>query len=525
MPELERERPAGPLPSWGYPTLAAALSAAGLAWYAASAGIVSDEYTFALAAVRYGRTGVPLEYFPGQHYMGGTPLLAPAWTTRLFETPWLGLRLHAVILLALACAAGVEFIRRVAGGRAAAAGICLLATPPVFYLANVVRLRGYTDPVLLGLLLLLIIELRREREARPGGGSGFLWGLLAGAAFYANPQSVFLTVPAGLMLLAQRPVAAAFAWAAPGLLLGVAPMLAHWHETGIFLKTLSPQFGELREALSALPRRLATLAGAEEDPRLAVRCLTGAVGTAWLGAGLLAWAARARREAESRRLAPLLLAPIGGLALFLLSGRWGAERYFIVAYPATAILAAAGWGALLSRRPALLLALLLGAAVELYALQCNLDSRRRVPDCVAPADARAAAELLAAGADGVVGSSRLVIAVSYFSRDQLPFLAWYSRTETVATMPGYREAVYRGRNLALAILDADPASRPSGPPAREFAEWMARLHPELPRHECGTAWLYPGVGSWECAEALLTEFDAFHAAGKTEALEATEGAP
>ncbi len=195
--------------------------------------IDSDDAIVGLMA-RHFSHGEFVAYYWGQAYGGSIePLLASAFFTVLGVTPF-ALKLATVAWSALAAYLVYLVGRPLVGEAAARVGAVLFWIAPAAFLYWSTRAGSYWASLCLGLLAVLVL-VRSPSEERwpPWLVAGF--GALVGLCWWANPQTGYLVLPAGL--LSWRRLARQWRLAPLGLLgavVGALPGLA-WnlrHEWG-----------------------------------------------------------------------------------------------------------------------------------------------------------------------------------------------------------------------------------------------------------------------------------------------------
>jgi 4-amino-4-deoxy-L-arabinose transferase-like glycosyltransferase len=299
-------------------------------------------------------------FFYGQAYMGSLDATLVAVAFGLLGRQVLAIRLVQVLLYGGAIAAAMLLAREVCGrDRPAFYAGALMAVPAVnVTLYTTVSLGGYGEALLLGTLALLG-SLRLYR--RPGDRRAyFLWGALAGLAFWGFGITLVYTVPAaGLLLVGLRrshpatPGLQRLAALAAGAALGAAPWLWEAARLGpqLFLDEL---FGSAIAGVEGLTWLGSILAHASN---LLLFGSTAAVGlrppwdVRWLAWPLLPFAAGvwllilAHALSSPRRLAAggrLLLASAAALCLGFVLTPFGADpsgRYFLPLAPLMAVFA------------------------------------------------------------------------------------------------------------------------------------------------------------------------------------------
>ncbi len=175
-------------------------------------------------------------FFYGQNWMGGYDafILAPLFA--LFgPSPWVLKALAPVITLATLVLVH-RLLARMLSPRGVMVGLAFVALPPAtaLFWAGYANLH-YPLAVFFGALLMLLSLGLGERHTWPAGMAG-AWGLVAGAAFYTNFQSVVFLAPAGLYLLLTRPGQVIrprnLGLLLLGFLLGAAPLIYYNYNQG-----------------------------------------------------------------------------------------------------------------------------------------------------------------------------------------------------------------------------------------------------------------------------------------------------
>ena len=175
-------------------------------------------------------------FFYGQNWMGGYDafILAPLFA--LFgPSPWVLKALAPVITLATLVLVH-RLLARMFSPREVLVGLAFLALPPAtaLFWAGYANLH-YPLAVFFGALLMLLSLGLGGRQTWPAGMAG-AWGLVAGAAFYTNFQSVVFLAPAGLYLLITRPGQVIrprnLGLLLLGFLLGAAPLIYYNYSQG-----------------------------------------------------------------------------------------------------------------------------------------------------------------------------------------------------------------------------------------------------------------------------------------------------
>jgi 4-amino-4-deoxy-L-arabinose transferase-like glycosyltransferase len=185
-----------------------------------------DEAIVALMARHILRGERPV-FFYGQAYLGATDAWLAAVSFSIFGETVFAIRLVHIVLFA-----GVVFTTYLLARRylhsewGARAAMLWIALPPTMLtLYTTATLGGYTETLLFGNILLLMVGGKWLMADRGRAGRWLLFGLIAGFAFYTFPLILIYLIPIGLLLLyrlrlkAWREYVIAFA----GLVIGSAP--------------------------------------------------------------------------------------------------------------------------------------------------------------------------------------------------------------------------------------------------------------------------------------------------------------
>jgi hypothetical protein len=149
-------------------------------------------------------TGERPIFFYGQAYMGSLDAFLVAIGFRLFGIDMTVIRLIQILIFLGIVSTTILIAYRLHRDQVAAllSGV-FLALPTVnFTLYTTVSLGGYGEALLIGNLLILITL--RIRENRSGHSRYLLWGLLAGAGFWAFGLTAIYILPCGSVLLAGK---------------------------------------------------------------------------------------------------------------------------------------------------------------------------------------------------------------------------------------------------------------------------------------------------------------------------------
>ncbi len=327
------------------------------------AGLSADEGVVGLMTLDILSGRAPTVYWYGQEYMGTLENICAAPFIAVFGTNALAVRIPSVLGSALCVYLVYTCLARRVSGRAGAFAALLVVFCPPFFHDITFRARGgygITLPLVAGALCIALSEARRKANG------AFLFGLLAGVAFWTNPQTLEVSVPLAVVLIFSGRVTTWLATAA-GAALGSAPAIGHWIATGVFMRPPSVRPESSLTVFAALPRRTFAVFGAGDAAPFALK--TAGVGVSLLFAvGVILYLYARTEKGGHRALDALLAAPVLGFAVLAAQGNtWAPQRYFYLIYFACALVAAAGWAAMNRRAAA-------AAAVALVVLVNGLGT-------------------------------------------------------------------------------------------------------------------------------------------------------
>ena len=300
----------------------------------------ADEGVVGIMALDILSGKAPTVYWYGQQYMGTIENILAAPFILLLGTQAISIRLPSVLGTALAVfLVYLYFVRRGARGAGFVSGMLLIVSPPFFHDITSRARGGYgvTLPLAAGMLLCC------AGRGRLPFVRGLLLGLLAGVAFWTNPQTVEISLPLVIWVVLVRRSKAGMAGVAVGALVGLAPSLTHWAATGVFMN-LPAGAAVSAGGLAVLLRRTAAFLGAGGGAPFAVAVVTAGLNGLFLGAGVLIYIVSRAREGGARALDALVATPFMGMAVLAASASaYPPQRYFYLVYFAAVLLAAAGW--------------------------------------------------------------------------------------------------------------------------------------------------------------------------------------
>ncbi|MHC4711784.1 MAG: ArnT family glycosyltransferase [Planctomycetota bacterium] len=312
----------------------------------------------------------PTVYWYGQQYMGTLENILSAPFIAVFGTNALAVRIPSVVGSAL-CVYLVYtcLARRVSRRAGLFAALLLIFSPPFFHDITLRARGGYgiTLPLVAGALCIALSGKNRDPDrfslvgadvpVRPDYNGQtrrvaptFLFGLLAGVAFWTNPQTFEVSVPLALIIIFSGRIASSLA-AAAGALLGAMPIIGYYIATGVLMRPPPVRPESSLSVLAALPRRTVAVFGAGEAAPFALRA-AGVGVSLFLAAGVIGYLYTRLNKGGHRAFDALLAAPVLGSAVLAVQGHtWAPQRYFYLIYFACALVAAVGWAAI-SRRTA-----------------------------------------------------------------------------------------------------------------------------------------------------------------------------
>ncbi len=321
------------------------------------ASLSADEGVVGLMSIDILSGRAPTVYWYGQQYMGTLENILAAPFVRLFGTTAFAVRIPSVAASALCV---YLLYRSLAGHISRRAGVfvaLLLIFSPAFFHDITFRARGgygVTLPLAAGMVCLVLS--RRTKEA----GGAFLFGLLAGLAFWTNPQTLEVSLPLAVVVFLSTG-AKPLAVCAVGAALGVCPVFVNYLSSGVFMRTPPIQAQSAMSVLAALPRRAVSVMGGAEGTPFAFKAAAGIGVSLFLCGGTAVYLFARRKGGGSTALDALLATPaLGAVVLAVQGSPWAPQRYFYLIYFALAVVAGVGWAAIKRPWPA---ALLLSAAI------------------------------------------------------------------------------------------------------------------------------------------------------------------
>ncbi len=307
----------------------------------------ADEGVVGLMALDILAGKAPTCYWYGQQYMGTLENILAAPFIALLGPTAAAVRAPSVVGGAAAVFLVYLYLVRYRSRMAALSAAVLLAVSPAFFHDICIRARGgygVTLPLAAGMLW------AASGKGRLRFSGGLLFGLLAGASFWTNLQTLEVSLPLAVYLVVWRRRAGGLAGGIVGFVTGILPVIGHWFSTGVFLRTPPAHLGGTGAALAALAARSVAVFGGGAAVASPVKAATGTVVLVFLGVGLVLYVLQRRRESGGRALDALVTTPFLGAALLVANGSaYAPQRYYYLVYFALVIAGCAGWGAVRRR--------------------------------------------------------------------------------------------------------------------------------------------------------------------------------
>lgn len=353
----------------------------------------SDEAVLALIAMRITRGDLELMYWgqpyggPVESYVAAPLLLLVGPSVLATKLVGSGLALGSAVLV-------WRIGRRTVGPLAGVLAAALFWIWPPYFVFYSTKMSIYFGSLFLALSV--VLQLVRLATGRPGRWWAPIAGVLAGLAFWASPQTLFLLLPVAVALLPRLlPQWRTLLAAVPFAVLGAAPWLVHNSRNGWPSFDPLPTERDLSyvERLLGVPRQIPVALGFRMfgSERWVVRPLA-LVALVALAAAIVTVIA-IRRPRWSFLAWALLLFPFAyALSPTSVDIPGGSPRYFLSAMPLVTLVVGAGLAWLARRSHAVVPAAALAGALALTLVNLHdLAEHRRgwfpgAPDALVPAE-------------------------------------------------------------------------------------------------------------------------------------------
>ncbi len=283
----------------------------------------------------------PTVYWYGQEYMGTLENIIAAPFIAVFGARAISIRMPSVVATGTAVALVYIYFARRGERIAAVTAAMLLALSPTFFSDITSRARGgygITLPLAAGMVLAAAPQQALSFKR------GLLLGLLAGIAFWTNPQTAGISLLLLVWVAFARCSKAGMAGLCLGALAGLAPSLVHMAQTGVFMRLSMTAFQGTRPGALVVLRRAFAVLGIGGPAPLMLKAATAAVNAGFLAVGAGMYIIARAREGGGRELDALGVMPlVAGVMVAASPTAYPQHRYLYLGYFALVLLAACGW--------------------------------------------------------------------------------------------------------------------------------------------------------------------------------------